>query len=144
VRWNNHQIGGNGYGISNGENWGSRTSRALASFGPRTRGRFIGKIWNRSQAVDYRRFVGSLPPGIVAAVEGNRSRGGWGLVHVLARKRILLTNGRPKNGSVPFPRGQGDSPIFAAIEPIRQTTSVAPRKLGQSPVTVVPSLGELL
>jgi len=34
----------------------------------------------------------------------------------------------------PFPRREGDSPIFAAVKSIRLATFLTPRKLGQSPV----------
>ena len=39
-----------------------------------------------------------------------------------------------KHGPVPFPRRKGDSPIFAAVKRFSKATSLAPRKLGQSPV----------
>jgi hypothetical protein len=39
-----------------------------------------------------------------------------------------------KHGPVPFPRREGDSPIFAAVKHFLNTTPLVPRKSGQSPV----------
>jgi hypothetical protein len=54
---------------------------------------------------------------------------------IFRRETVFLeqTVGR-KHGPVPFSRRQGDSPIFAAIKRFCRTTSLAPRKSGQSPV----------
>ncbi len=43
--------------------------------------------------------------------------------------------GGRKHGPVPFPQRKGDSPIFAAINPVCRATSAVPRKSGQSPAT---------
>ena len=48
-----------------------------------------------------------------------------------------------KHGPVPFPRRQGDSPIFAANKCFSQATSLTPRKLGQSPVNVYMTINRL-
>ena len=74
--------------------------------------------------------VGDCRVGSAVSVHG--PLGDWS---IFRRKRVFFgqTLGR-KHGPVPFPRRKGDSPIFAAVKPIRVVMFPSPRKLGQSPV----------
>ena len=79
-------------------------------------------------------FGSNLKPPPAVTVHG--LAGDWSIFR-LKNAFCRRTVGR-KHGPVPFPQRQGDSPIFAAVKSIRLATSLAPRKLGQSPVNGYP------
>jgi hypothetical protein len=77
--------------------------------------------------------------GLSPSVTVHGLAGDWSIF----RREIMFyqKNVGRKHGPVPFPRREGDSPIFAAIKHFPNTTPIAPRKSGQSPVNGYPFQG---
>ncbi len=74
---------------------------------------------------------------IAIGVTVHGAAGDWS---IFRRENVIsLINRGPKTWTCPPPAAQGDSPIFVAAKLIRGATSLAPRKLGQSPVNGHPS-----